>query len=318
MVFDYAAAFLLILALTFILPRMMPGDPLQAIYGDEAMIAMSPEMKADLTRRFSLDQPPGRQFLSYMASLARGDLGYSYYYQEPVMKVVLGSLPWTVLLTGLALALSTLLGLILGVESGYRRGQPVDRALLTGIVSLGGLPDFFIGILFLLFFGITLGIAPLAGAITPYSGHRGLPALLDVLHHLALPLAALVLVRITGAYLLARNTMVSTLGEPFIMTARAKGCHEPAVKYRHAGKNSLLPVVTAAGLQLAHLFSGALFIEIVFSYPGMGSLLYNALLARDYPLIQGILLLVTMMVLAVNLAVDILYKKIDPRVFYAH
>ncbi|MFZ5633525.1 MAG: ABC transporter permease [Bacillota bacterium] len=316
--FNYAAALVIILALNFIMPRMMPGDPLQAIYGDEAMIAMTPELKAELTSRFSLDRPMGRQFQSYIISLARGDLGYSYYYNAPVLKVILGSLPWTALLAGLALVLSTLLGLVLGIESGYRRGRPLDHALLAGLMALGGLPDFFMGILLLLFFGVSLGLAPLAGAVTPYAGQNGLLAVLDILHHLALPLAALVLVRITGAYLLARNTMITTLGEAFIMTARAKGCAEPVIRYRHAGRNSLLPVVTAAGLQLSHLASGALFIEIVFSYPGMGLLLYNSLLARDYPLIQGILLLVAVMVLGVNLAVDLLYRKIDPRVSYAH
>lgn len=317
-VFNYAAALVIILSLNFILPRMMPGDPLQAIYGDEAMIAMTPELKAELTNRFSLDLPLGQQFTTYFISLARGDLGYSYYYNAPVLKVILGSLPWTVLLAGLALLLSTLLGLVLGIESGYRRGLPLDRVLMVGLMSMSGFPDFFVGILLLLLFGVSLGVVPLAGAMTPYGEQSGLAALIDISHHLALPLAALMLVRVTAVYLLARNTMVNTLGEAFIVTARAKGCTEPVIRYRHAGRNSLLPVVTATGLQLSHLVSGALFIEIVFSYPGMGSLLYNSLLARDYPLLQGILLLITVIVLAVNLAVDLLYRKLDPRVSYAH
>ncbi|MCL6635177.1 MAG: ABC transporter permease, partial [Peptococcaceae bacterium] len=163
-------------------------------------------------------------------------------------------------------------------------------------------------------FGVYLQLVPLAGALTPYAGHGGLALFLDVLHHLAMPLSALVLVRLTATYLLTRNTMVTTLGEAFILTARAKGCPERVIRYRHAGRHSLLPVATAAGLQFTHLVTGALFVETVFNYPGMGTLLYKALLTRDYPLLQGILLLAAVVVLAVNFLVDLAYPKLDPRV----
>lgn len=311
---NYVLALLVILTLNFILPRLMPGDPLQAIYGDEALLSMPEELKEELTRRFSLDRTLSEQFFAYWPALLRGDLGHSYYYNAPVLTVILGFLPWTVLLTGLALAVSTMLGLVLGIESGWRRGGALDRFLLSGLMFCSGFPDFFVGILLLLFFGVTLRLVPLAGALTPYAGHSGLALAVDVLHHLALPLAALVLVRLTATYLLTRNTMITTLGEPFILTARAKGCPERRIRYHHAGRNSLLPVATAAGLQFTHLVTGALFIEIVFNYPGMGALLYNALLTRDYPLLQGILLLVAVIVLTVNFLVDVAYAKLDPRV----
>ncbi|BAF59668.1 MAG: ABC transporter permease [Pelotomaculum sp.] len=311
---NYVLALLVILSLNFILPRLMPGDPLQAIYGEEALTSMSEELKKELTRRFSLDRTLGEQFLVYWPALLKGDLGYSYFYNAPVLKVILGFLPWTVLLTGLALTISTLLGLLLGIESAYRRGLTLDRLLLSGMMFISGFPDFFVGILLLLFFGVFLQLMPLAGALTPYAGYSGLALALDVLHHLVLPVAALVLARLTATYLLTRNAMIATLGEAFILTARAKGCPERVIRYRHAGRSSLLPVVTAAGLQFTHLVTGALFIEIVFNYPGMGSLLYKALLARDYPLLQGVLLLVALVVLVVNFLVDFLYAKIDPRV----
>jgi peptide/nickel transport system permease protein len=315
---NYLIAFLIIISANFALPRLMPGDPLQAIYGDEALTAMTPELKAELTRRFSLDQSWNEQFTAYIASLLRGDLGYSYYYNTPVTKVILGSLPWTFLLAGPALLLSTLLGLILGIESGYRRGRVLDKTLLAGLMFISGFPDFFIGILMLLLFGVMLNLVPLAGALTPYAGETGLALVLDVLWHLALPLAALLLVRLTSTYLFTRNTVITTLGEAFILTARAKGCPSGVIKYRHAGRNSLLPVVTAASLQLAHLITGTLFIEIIFSYPGIGTLLYSSLLTRDYPLLQGILLTVTVIVLLINFFMDLLYKKLDPRINYAH
>jgi peptide/nickel transport system permease protein len=311
---NYAVAFLLILTLNFVLPRLMPGDPFQAIYGQEALLAMTPQLKAQLIERLSLDQSMGSQFVAYLLALLRGDLGYSYYYNQQVMTVILDFLPWTLLLTGTALLLSTLGGLVLGIESGYRRGRRLDKALLGGLMFLNGFPDFFMGIVLLLLFGVLMGVVPLSGALTPYSGLAGLPLALDILHHLMAPLAALVLVRLTSPYLLTRNTMITTLRESFVMTARAKGCSEGRIKYRHAGRNSLLPVVTSTGMMIPHMITGALFVEIVFSYPGVGWLLYNALLTRDYPLIQGILLMVTVAVLAANLLVDLLYSKLDPRV----
>lgn len=316
-ILNYLLALLVILSLNFALPRLMPGDPLQAIYGDEAMIALTPDLKAEITRRFSLDQSWGRQFWAYWQSLVRLDLGHSFFYNRPVVEIVLGRLPWTLLMVGLAVILSTLTGLVLGIESGWRRGRLPDQLLLGGMITISGFPDFFVGIMLLLLFSVTLGVTPLAGGMTPYAAHSGLALILDILRHLALPLAALTLVRLGGIYLLARGAMVSTLGEPFIRTARAKGCTEAAIRYRHAGRVSLLPVITAAGMQLPHLISGALFVEIVFSYPGMGTLLFQALTARDYPLLQGILLLAAVLVLAVNLLMDLLYRKIDPRVSYA-
>ncbi|HRW82513.1 MAG TPA: ABC transporter permease [Methanothrix sp.] len=312
-----AIAFAIILILNFALPRMMPGDPFQAIYGEEALLAMTPQLKAELIQRLSLDQSMGQQFLAYITSLANGDLGHSYYYHQDVLAVILDFLPWTLLLTGTALVISTLLGFVLGIESGYRRGQSLDKTLLAGLMFLNGFPDFFMGIVLLLVFGVVFGVVPLSGALTPYSGLEGFPLAIDILHHLLAPLAALVLVRVTSAYLLTRNTMITTLKENFILTAKAKGCSERQIKYRHAGRNSLLPVVTSTGLMMPHVITGALFVEIVFSYPGVGWLLYNSLLTRDYPLIQGILLLVTVAVLAANLMVDLLYSKLDPRVSHA-
>jgi peptide/nickel transport system permease protein len=311
---NYVVALFLILTINFLVPRLMPGDPLQAIYGSEALLVITPELQEELTHRFSLDRPLGEQYLSYLTSLCRGDLGHSYYYNTPVLKVISGFLPWTLLLAGLALLISTLLGFFLGVESGFRRGRTLDRVLLGGVMLFSGFPDFFMGIVLLLFFGVFLSLVPLSGALTPYAGHSGLLLVMDLLHHLALPLGALVLVRLTGTYLLTRNTMITTLGEAFILTARAKGCPERVIRYRHAGRNTLLPVVTAAGLQFAHLVTGTLFVEIVFSYPGLGSLLYKSLLTRDYPLMVGILLVITIVVLTINLLLDVFYSKLDPRV----
>jgi peptide/nickel transport system permease protein len=314
----YAVALAIILALNFLLPRLMPGDPLTAIYGDEALVQMSPQLKVELVQRFSLDQSLFHQFGSYIEGLFTGDLGYSYYYNAPVFDVILGRLPWTLLLVGLSLVLSTLIGIVLGIESGWRRGSRTDRALLGGLMSLNGFPDFFIGMVLLLVFGVTLGLLPLSGAMTPYAGLSGVALVLDVLKHLILPLTALTLAHVAAAYLLTRNTMITVLKEPFMLTAKAKGLSHRVLKYRHAGRNSMLPVLTMTGIWVGTLITGTLFIEIIFSYPGLGHLMYEALLFRDYVVIQGVLLLVATVVLAINFLVDLSYTKVDPRISYAH
>ena len=314
-IINYAAAFFIILLLNFLLPRMIPGDPLMAIYGEETLLSMTQELKSQLVESFGLDKPLWKQFFIYLYNLIKGDIGYSYYHNIPVLNVIISYLPWTLLLMGTALILSTGFGIIAGIESGWRRGKPLDRILLTGMMSLSGFPSFFIGVIFLLIFSVTLGVLPLQGAKTAYSELSGFSLVFDLVNHLILPLSSLVLVFVSGSYLLTRNTMVTILKEPFILTAKAKGLVDRKVRYKHAGRNSMLPVVTQTGIGFGtRLITGALFIEVVFSYPGMGNLIYNSLIMRDYPVLQGSLLMITVLVLGVNLAVDLLYRKIDPRV----
>ena len=314
----YVGALVILVVVNFTLPRLMPGDPLTAVFGEEALVNMTAEMQNELAKRFALNKPVGDQFTAYVCSLLRGDLGYSYYFSAPVGAVIFGVLPWTMLLVGLAIILSTGMGFLLGIESGFRRGRKMDRFLLWSTMMTAGFPDYFVGILLLLFFGVGLKVAPLSGAVTAYSDLSGVALVLDILRHLYLPLAALVAVRVPATYLLTRNTVVSTLGDPFILTARAKGCTEGSIKYLHMGRNSLLPVITSTGLQLANIMTGAVFIEIVFAYPGMGSLLQIALFSRDYPLMQGIMLTLAVIILTVNFLLEILYTKVDPRIGHAH
>jgi len=310
----YSVAFFIILGINFVLPRMMPGDPLMAIYGEEALVAMTPELKAFLLRSFALDKPLWEQFLAYLSQIAQGNLGFSYYYSAPTVDVILGRLPWTLLLVGCALIVSTTLGVFLGIESGWRRGKVLDRSMLSMFMALSGFPGFFVGMVLLLLFGVSLRLFPLSGALTPYSGLSGLPLLLDIVRHLALPVSALTLGNLAANYLLTRNTMVTVLKEPYVFSARAKGLPERIVCYHHAGRNALLPVITRTGIWLGRIVTGTLFIEVVFAYPGLGGLTYQALLSRDYVVLQGILLVVALLVLFVNFCIDLLYVRIDPRI----
>jgi peptide/nickel transport system permease protein len=297
----------------------MPGDPLSAIYGEEAMLQMSPEVRAELTHRFGLDRPVWQQFGTYIANLARGELGYSFYHKAPVLKVIFSYLPWTLLLVGSAFLLASAAGVIMGIESGWRRGGTLDRGLLISSMSVSGFPSFFIGAILLVVFGSLLRILPLQGARTPYAGLGGLALVGDVLKHLILPLMSLVFVFLPGMYLLTRNSVIGVISEPYVLTARAKGLGERRVRYHHVARNALLPVVTASGVMVAtRVVTGALFVEVVFSYPGMGSLIRGALTHRDYPVLQGALLITAVLVLSINLGVDLLYAKLDPRVKNAY
>ena len=289
-----------------------------AIYGEEALVAMTPQLKAELVERFALDQSMWHQLGAYVLALFQGKLGYSYYYNAPVLSVVLDRLPWTFLLVGTALVLSTILGIVLGIESGWRRGSGTDRTMLTGLMTLNGFPDFFLGMVLLIIFGVIGGVFPLAGALTPYAGLTGWAVVLDVIKHLVLPVAALTLTHLSGNYLLTRNTMITVLKEPYMLTARAKGLSPGSLKYRHAGRNYLLPVVTHTGIWAGRVVTGALFVELVFAYPGVGYLAYEAMMARDYPVIQGLFLMVAVAVLAINCLIEVFYTTLDPRVRRAY
>ncbi len=312
---SYLIALFIILSLNFSLPRMMPSDPITAIYGEEVLVEITPELRAELMERFALDEPLWKQFFVYLSSILCCDFGYSYYYNTPVLVLILGALPWTMLLIGTSLVLSTILAIIMGIESGWRRGKKLDRSILTATMILNGFPSFFIGIILLLLFGVYLGVLPIQGAKTPYSGLSGLNLMLDILRHSILPLSALTLAQVPSSYLLMRNTMVSTLKEPFVLTARAKGLSKTVIRYKHAGRNAMLPIVTTLGVRVGTIVTGALFIEMIFSYPGVGYLVYNALFMRDYPTIQGTLFIVAVFVVVANFIVDTLYAKIDPRIY---
>ncbi|MFZ7104182.1 MAG: ABC transporter permease [Peptococcaceae bacterium] len=311
---DYIIAFLLILSLNFFLPRLLPGDPLTAIYGQDALAAMSAETEAKLVQQLGLDKSLGEQFAIYLAGLVEGDLGYSYYFQAPVTQILKGALPWTLLLVVTALVIATFLGFALGLESGWRRGRMFDKGLLTCFMFFNGFPDFVVGLFLLLIFSVALGIFPLAGALTPYGQLAGIDLVIDVLYHLILPLTALVITEVASCYLLTRSIALTVLGEPFILTARAKGIKPVHIKYKHLGRNSLLPVITRTGVRLGRLFTGALFIETIFTYPGIGLLIYRAVLFRDYALIQGVFFVVAAVIILINFVLELSYQKIDPRV----
>jgi len=316
-VVQYLVTLIVLLSLNFLLPRMMPGDPLSCLVGDpgaDAPILLTEEMRENLLEYYGLDKPLMEQYRDYLAGLVTGDLGWSIYYNAPVTSVLLGRLKWTLFLSGTAAVIYTVLGVLLGAVSAWKRGTKVDVGLVTTVFSLGSWPPFFLGMLLIIVFSFKLGAFPIGGAQSPAAVQAGgLAQVKDVLHHWFLPCLALVLTHLPGIYLLTRNSMLSVLGEDYVRTARSKGLREFRVLLRHALPNALLPIVTTIAMRFGFAIMGAMFVEVVFAYPGMGTLIYQAGAARDYPLLQGGFLLTMTFVVFFNLMADLLYARLDPR-----
>ncbi|MCF8087470.1 MAG: ABC transporter permease [Desulfotignum sp.] len=311
-VLAYLAAALILAFLSHSLPRMLPGDFVTAMYG-ASDVTLTPQQAADLRALYQDDSG----FMAFLGRVFCLDWGYSYAFLAPVSALFFDALPWTLVLMGTAHVLSSILGFVLGVEAAWRRGTRTEKAGVGLMTVLEGIPELCSGVLLLLVFALNLGWFPAAGAQTAYADYTFLQQAADRLHHLALPLTTLVLAYFPGNFLLARAGMVMVMKSPFVLTARAKGLPPIRVRYAHAARNALLPLVTRFGLRFAFMITGALVVETLFSYPGLGTLLFNAIAMRDLPLIQGIVLAASIMVLGINLALEFVYILLDPRVAHA-
>ena len=298
--------------LMFILFRMMPGSPDRATKNPN----MTQAQQAALREKWGLDKPlfPD-QLVSYVGATVTGDLGYSYKYRaQPVTEVIGGALWPTVLLLGLGELIAMVFGLALGAVSGWRRGSPVDR-LGNGIsLVLYAMPYFVIGMPLIMLFATALHLLPTSGMSTPGAPSDLLTTLGDVGAHLILPLTAVSLGLIGGYSILMRSSIIETRAEDYITTARAKGLRDRRILWTHAFPNALLPMVTWIAISFGYVIAGAITLEIVFNWPGIGTLTVEALDARDYPLLQGIFLLLAISVVVANLIADLVYGLLDPRV----
>lgn len=316
-VLQYATTLFIILILNFFLPRMMPGDPfllLSAGSENEVISVLTQEQRQYYIDYYGLNRPIYEQFLSYLISMATGDMGVSIYYKIPVVDAIMSRLPWTMLIVFGATIISTISGILLGIFSARRREKGADKLTIIGLISFAEIPSFLLGIIMLLTFAVNLKLFPLSGAMTPFAHYTGIAyKVWDISYHAFLPMMTLALTQLTGVYLLTRNTLITVITKDYIRTARAKGIGESLVWNRHALRNALLPVVTRVGFQISMLVGAAVLVENVFCYPGIGRLLRESVVARDYPLIQGIMLAMAISVLTVNYLVDALYTHLDPR-----
>jgi peptide/nickel transport system permease protein len=300
----------LVVVFNFLLIHMAPGDPVQLLAGEAA----SPEYVARIRAEFGLDQPIHRQLLVYLGKVLQGDLGRSFQFRQPVASLIVSRIPATLLLMLTALVVAVIVGVGLGLLASGRPNSWVDQT--ARLVSLLGfsVPIFWLGQMLLLLFALWLAWLPVQGMRSLREPQTGLAGVLDVLRHLVLPAVSFAFYNIALFSRLTRGAMVTILQEDFIRTARAKGLNERRIFLGHALRNALLPLVTVIGANVGLLLVGSVLTETVFGWPGLGRLMYEALYARDYPVLMGLFLFVSVAVVLANLATDLSYARLDPRI----
>jgi len=286
----------LVLTLVFLMIHIVPGDPVEQMLGEGA----APGAAAQLRHSLGLDQPLGKQYGHYLFSLVRGDLGQSFKFQAPVRQIIFERYPATLQLAFLALSVCAAIAIPAGVLAAHRRGQALDR--LVGVFTLLGLaiPNFALGPLLILLFSIEIGVLPV-------SGRNGIGSYVLPAATLGAALAAILTRMVRGA-------MLEELSADYIRTARAKGLSTATVLFRHGLRNAMIPIITILGLQFGTLLAGTIVTETIFSWPGIGRLTVQAISARDYPLLQGCILVISLSYVLVNLLTDAIYSVVDPRV----
>ena len=312
LVVTFVIAALVMTFLSYGLPQFLPGDFVTATYG-ASQVTLTVAQEAELRAYYGRDGGFG----NYLSRVARFDWGYSHVFQTPVSALFFSALPWTILLMGSAHVISMVIGFVAGVEAAWRRNSPFEKGMVGGMTALEGIPEICTGVILLFVFALQLHWFPAAGAETAYAEKGFLAHVVDVGHHLALPLCTLVLAYFPGNFLLTRNSMIMVIMADYIKTARAKGLPPLRIRYVHAARNALLPVVTRFGMRLAFMITGALVVEKINAYPGVGTLLYNAIAARDLPVIQAVVLMSSLIILTIFFALEFVYRFIDPRIRHA-
>ncbi len=307
-----ALLLLAVLVFNFSLIHAAPGDPAQVLAGE--MGGATPEMMAQIRESYGLDRPFYVQLLTYLGRVAQGDLGYSFYFNQPVTQLVFERVGPTLLLVVTALLLAIFAGTWLGVRSA--RNPNGWASHLVTVLALTGFsaPVFWVGILLIILFAVVIPLFPVSGMASPGVAPDALAYAFDVARHMVLPVLTLATIYLAFYSRLARSSMLDVLGADYIRTARAKGLSSFLVVYKHALRNAVLPVVTYAGLQFAQVISGAVLVETVFAWPGLGTLAFESILRRDSPTLLGILFFSAVMVVVVNILTDLAYRLVDPRI----
>lgn len=308
---QYALVLWAAVTLNFALPHLAPGDPVVYLYGG-ADQSLDPVLLEQIRAGYGLDRPILEQYVSFWAGLLRGDLGLSVQHNLPVSDVLADKVGWTVVLVGSATLLAFVLGSLLGAWAAWRRGTAKETGTVVTVLTLDSMPGFWVGMILIAIFSVSLGWFPSYGATTITA--TGGDWLAEVASRMVLPLVTLTLAGIGAFFMMTRASMSAVLDESFVRLARAKGLGEFRIAIGHALRNALLPVYTTLTLTLGAMLSGAVVVETVFAYPGLGKLIFDAVTARDYPLLQGAFLLATVGIVAANLVADLTYPWLDPRV----
>ncbi|MFF9689845.1 ABC transporter permease [Streptomyces sp. NPDC014623] len=308
-----AVSLFAVLVTSFFLFRLIPGDPVKQMTGGRQV---STEQIAAMRKEFGLDLPLWQQFTEYCGKALTGDFGTSYQFRAPVMDKITEALPATLLLTGTAFVIYTAIGIWLGARSAWRNGSAGDRFHTAFALTLYSVPSFWLGLLLII--TLSVGIGPLPGMF-PTGGMEsgsgsGVAHVLDVAHHLVLPVVTLVAVEYARTLLVMRSSLLDEMGSDYLTTARAKGLRDDLVRRRHAVPNAMLPTVTLLFVNLGNTVAGAILVETVFSWPGLGGLFYQALSVPDLPLVQALFFIFAAAVILMNTLADVIYPLLDPRV----
>ncbi|HMO28827.1 ABC transporter permease [Enterovirga sp.] len=301
-----------VIILNFLLIKLAPGDPAAILAGEAG--SGDPQYLETLRKQFGLDLPLPMQLWRYLAGVLTGDLGYSYRNQVSVLHLILERLPATLLLTGAAFVFSLASGVLLGVLAAKNRGRVLDSVITTLALLFYATPLFWIALMSVLLFSIQLDILPPFDMETIGANYTGFRRALDIAHHLVLPAVTLGLFYMAVYARLTRASMLEVMGLDFVKTARAKGVPETRIVRRHVLRNAVLPVFTFASMQAGQLVGGAILTETVFAWPGIGRLMFDALMQRDYPVLLGIFLVTAIVVVIVNFVADLAYRIVDPRI----
>jgi len=302
------------ITLNFVLFRIMPGDPTRAVVGDPRIPT---ETRLALIRKFGLDRPILEQFVLYLYNLFRGEFGVSFVLKgRPVIEIIMGrKLVNTLILMGCSIALAFTLGIVAGVLAAWKRGSKTDISFIVGSLATYSMPVFWFGMLLLLLLSYYLNLLPIAGTITSGVVHANfLEYASDYLRHLVAPMVTLAVSFFGGYFLFMRDTILDVFTEDYMLTARAKGLSDRKVLFKHAMRNALLPMISLMGVHVTFLISGATMTETVFSWDGLGRLIYDSVRNNDYPLLQGIFLIMAILVVSASIVADIVNAYLDPRI----
>ena len=305
--FDLVPTLFAVAVITFIITRIIPGDPASVMLGPQASVEDVKELREEL----GLNDPLHVQFFHYMKDLLTGDLGVSLTYNEPVIGLILERFPNTLILSFSALLIAILIGVPAGIIAAYKQNSLIDYAVM--LVSLIGvsMPIFWLGVMLVLYFSVHLGWLPATGMGSPEDG------MLSFLKYLILPSITLATIPMANFARITRSSMLEVISQEYIKTARAKGLSEFLVVCKHAFKNALTPILTVLGMQISMMLGGAVLTETIYSWPGMGRLIVDAIEKRDFVVVQGTVLFIAVIFILVNLLVDILYKVVNPKINYS-
>lgn len=297
--------------ITFFIIRYAPGNPMKVLAGTDNP---NPELIEHLTIKYGLDKPIPVQFVNYVKNILKGDLGHSYMSNEPVTKLIKEKVFPTILLTLTSSILAVVVGTFLGVYAARKVGTIFDRVMCGLSYFIDATPGFWLGLIFILIFSSTLKILPTSGMYDLRIENQGFAHVLDVIKHMILPVSTLTIIQIPLYFRISRSSVLQTMSEDFIMTLRATGMKESQIFNKYVLRNAIIPTITMFSLSLAFTISGVALIEIVFAWPGMGRLIMDAIMKRDYPLLTGIYLTISISICIVMIITDIVYALVDPRI----